>query len=859
MKRILFFIVAAMFAGQAWAQTTFEVGNLKYTVIEGTTNVSVAKGSTAPTGAIEIPPTVENDGTPYTVTSIGERAFYYCSGLTSVTIPNSVTSIGIEAFSGCSGLTSVTIPNSVTSIGDDAFKDCPIETLTFDTNAIGNTFSRMSTLKTINIGDKVTSISKSAFNGCSGLTSVTIPNSVTSIEMYAFRGCPIETLTFNTNAIGSVFSRMSTLKNINIGDKVTEIADDAFYGCSGLTSVTIGNSVTSIGYAAFGDCSSLTSVTIPNSVTGIGGSAFSGCSGLTSITIPESVTSIGENAFVGCDNLASITILTDTDVSGVGLKFTKDDFIYRVLSKNQVSVLPNSYSGDITIMESVTAGNTFTITGLERAFEGCGELTSVSLPRTITTIGNNTFSGCTALSSVVIPDKVTTIGNNAFNNCSSLAAIEIPASVESIGNNAFSGCAALSSVVIPDGVENIGSSAFSGCSGLGSITFGSSVAGIGSAVLAGCSGLQSIECKSEMPPIVWGDLLTGNNLQDAVIYESVDFKFPEGARMYRRVLPWSNFDATVMAAITVVSANPAMGIVIGNGSYMIGTRIEIVAIEKTGHHFVRWNDGVTDNPRSISIIGNATYTAEFEEHTFVVDAAVPATCTENGKTEGRHCSVCNTVLATQEVVLATGHNFVDDAAVEPTCTEHGLTAGKHCSLCNEKLVEQEVIAALGHTVVVDLAVPATCTVTGRTDGRHCSVCNAVLMEQRDVPAFGHEFITYTYNNDATTEADGTETATCEHGCGATDTRTAAGTKIATTPEDSGVAIGDEAASNRNIYAHHNIIVVENATDEIRVYDSMGRLVCRDATLSARNELKVNTAGVFIVKVGNIAKRVMVNY
>ena len=184
---------------------------------------------------------------PNSVTSIGNFAFSYCTGLTSVTIPNSVTSIGNYAFQYCTGLTSVTIPNSVTSIGNGAFYYC------------------------------------------SGLTSVTIPNSVTSIGHYAFREC-------------------SGLTSVTIGNSVTSIGDDAFYGCTGLTSVTIPNSVTSIGSHAFGGCSGLTSVTIPNSVTSIGNWAFSGCSGLTSVTIPNSVTSIGSHAFGGCSGLTSVTI-----------------------------------------------------------------------------------------------------------------------------------------------------------------------------------------------------------------------------------------------------------------------------------------------------------------------------------------------------------------------------------------------------------------------------------------------------------------------------------------------------------------------------------------------------------------------
>ena len=175
---------------------------------------------------------------------IGSYAFYACSSLTSVTIPDSVTSIGSYAFYDCSGLTSVTIPDSVTKIGDGAFF------------------------------------------GCSGLTSVTIPDSVTSISSGAFSGC-------------------SGLTSVTIPDSVTSIGSTAFSSCSGLTSVTIPNSVTSIGGGAFSCCARLTDLTIPDGVTNIGDSAFSYCEQLSSVKIPASVKKMGTGVFQGCDALWS--------------------------------------------------------------------------------------------------------------------------------------------------------------------------------------------------------------------------------------------------------------------------------------------------------------------------------------------------------------------------------------------------------------------------------------------------------------------------------------------------------------------------------------------------------------------------
>ena len=281
-------------------------------------------------GDVVIPQTVTYNGKTYNVTSIGEYAFFDCSNLTSITIPNSVTSIGQSAFSrsgltsveipnsvtsivkyafqGCSGLTSVTIGNSVTNIGAQAFNACPMLSsvhisdlaawcnISFvDANAANplyyaqHLYLNGEEVKDLVIPEGVTTIKTMAFYRFRGLSSVTIPNSVTSIGQSAFYGC-------------------SNLTSVTIGNSVTVIGQSAFYRCSGLTSVTIGNSVTTIGIYTFGDCSGLTSVTIPNSVTILAGAAFYNCSSLTSVTIPYSVTSIGGDTFRSCSNLTSVKV-----------------------------------------------------------------------------------------------------------------------------------------------------------------------------------------------------------------------------------------------------------------------------------------------------------------------------------------------------------------------------------------------------------------------------------------------------------------------------------------------------------------------------------------------------------------------
>ena len=167
-----------------------------------------------------------------------------------------------------------------------------------------------------------------------------------------------------------------------------------------------------------------------------------------------------------------------------------------------------------------------------------------------------------------------------------------------------------------------------------------------------------------------------------------------------------------------------------------------------------------------------TRTVVKEGHKAVKDAAVAATCETAGKTEGSHCSVCNTVIKAQTTVAALGHNWDSGKVTKAaTCTATG-TKTYTCSRC--KKTRTETIAATGHKEVKDAAVAATCETTGKTEGSHCSVCNTVIKAQTTVAALGHSWDGGKVAKAATCTAAGTKTYTCTR-CKKTRTETIAAT------------------------------------------------------------------------------------
>ena len=587
MKQKLFTFFFALVASVSAIYASTEVDGIWYLFDYSNKTASVTYHGDFPdsysneySGTVVIPSSVTYNGTTYSVTSIGNYAFYGCSSLASVTIPNSVTSIGYSAFDGCSSLTSITIPESMTSIGDGAFYGC-------------------SSLTSITIPNSVTSIGNSAFSYCSSLTSVTIPNSVTSIGDYAFSGCSsIASPVYNAHCFAYMPTSYSGAYAIPEG--IEQIAGGAFEGCSSLTSVTIGESVTSIGSSAFYNCSSLTSITIPNSVTSIAGGAFEGCSSLTSVTIPNSVTSIGSFAFYGCTSLTSMTI------------------------PNSVTSIGSTAFYNCSSLTSITIPNSVTSIG-NSAFSYCSSLTSITIPESVTSIGESTFYGCSSLISITIPNSVTSIGDLAFYECSSLPSVTIPNSITSIGDYAFYGCSSLTKTNYTGDIAGWCNIGFDNSSAnpmyyshnfyindqeIKDLVIPNSVDSIHDYAFNRCSSLTSVTCEAETPPTVGQYAFDG-------VSKSIPVYVPCGCvEAYKAASGWKDFtniqEPLAEYSIEVYVNDTIMGTAkVDYNTFCEGNQIS--ASPNIGYHFVQWSDGNTDAIRTLELTQDTTLTAEFAQ------------------------------------------------------------------------------------------------------------------------------------------------------------------------------------------------------------------------------------------------------
>lgn len=274
---------------------SFKINDIEYEIIsqdDATVKIIAVQNKR---NKVIIPSIVYDNGKEYTVTEIGNKAFYFTAFITEIYLPNTITKIGNGAFQ-MSGAQTISIPNSVKKIGNEAFRNC-------------------SSLTTITLPEGLERIGILTFDGCERLNTINVPNSVTSFGTAAFRGC-------------------SSLSSINIPEGIKVIESGTFWGCSSLENVTIPNSVTSIEGNAFEDCNSLESINLPNNLKEIGDDAFKSCYLLTSIIIPNSVKKIGYYAFAFCKQLRNLTLPAGIHDFGTSILFNCNSIEELTISEN---------------------------------------------------------------------------------------------------------------------------------------------------------------------------------------------------------------------------------------------------------------------------------------------------------------------------------------------------------------------------------------------------------------------------------------------------------------------------------------------------------------------------------------------
>ena len=586
---------------------------------------------------------------------IGNYAFYNCVALRLFVIDGNVNYIGSYAFANCKSLVYFNIPNTVTHISSGLF-DCCIN------------------LVYVNLPDGITSIGYQSFYMCGKLTALNLTEGLLSIGEDAFLQC------YELTTVGGIPSTVTYIgpdafancykleDDIIIPSGITMIEEGTFRGCLKVKSIEIPNSVTKIGISAFGSCASITELVIPESVTYLPEHTFSGCESLKELTIPASISmysfnNINYHTFYGCKNIEKVTLTKGTGTMTLG-------------SQNRY---PWGFSKDV--LKEVIIEDGVTNIGNE-AFYGCSVLKKVELPDSITTIGNSAFYGCINLTEITMPNKTCSIYDSS-STIHSNTIIKAPCGSTVYDyakkyNRSFVSIEHTLTEWLADFTvngETMTTSVYKKCVYCDEVVNLTTHTTTGWIVdtEATCTidGYKHIEC------------LDCGNRYDAVI-------------------PATGHTEVVDEAVAANCTETGLT----EGKHCSACRtvfIEQTVTKSLGHNMSEWAQSkapsCTEKGENRSYCSRCEY-YETEEiamlpHTEIVNVAVMATCSATGLTEGKYCSVCNTILIKQTVTDTLSHNLSEYTVVSSaTCTENGEQI-KQCINCT--YAESQTIPATGHT------------------------------------------------------------------------------------------------------------------------------------------------------------------
>ncbi|MCR5044941.1 MAG: leucine-rich repeat domain-containing protein, partial [Bacteroidaceae bacterium] len=449
------------------------------------------------------------------VTSIGDYAFRGCNNasLTSITIPSSVTSVGKNAFENCTSLNTVLFEGtSITTRGADAFKNCAA-TIWVPTKAAVATFKTNNwsgyNITTRDCGGGVT------WHFADGVMTLTYDGVGTGV-MYDYEETEDRPWDGFSNSITSAiigegvkvigegaFRECENLVTVTFDGvcQVESIRDWGFFSCEKLSSLTLPASVKSIGSNAFDTCTGLESIDL-NTLQSIGWGGFANCNKLTSVIIPATVTSMGGHSFIHCQLLETVTFKTGNNGLTMGeLEFNDCPKLATVTFETGSTgqCIGNRAFSSCPSLVNLDLGNVQSIDWA--AFANCSSLATVTIPSTVTTIGDNPFQYCPALATITVDGENETFNSNGDCNAiiktSNNALITgcmntvIPNTVTSIAKQAFQGSssASFTTITIPSSVTSVGTDAFYDCSNLATATFGAeSLTTYGSNAFKNCSG-----------------------------------------------------------------------------------------------------------------------------------------------------------------------------------------------------------------------------------------------------------------------------------------------------------------------------------------------------------------------------------